>query len=379
VRIRKITVFVGDGKIANIEVTGRGQTYGDNSIGIRWIMRETYKWATLGLGTIITVAVSLACSYWFFYSLMGSTGYQAIGAGIAGCAIQLFGYGFAARFLPIKMPVRVFLCFVPLALSMLSSYSALYGYLSKEKITESLAAQEQQLIVNILEQSARDKEIASSAAQQGVADAYRTQAKGFLQLNDVSRDKDERLLGKLEQHKEENKTASPLDGLVKVTGDSELTTIIFCAWLAIMFDILPVIAISVFSRRKEEATRPALVIQQQKKQMVEREEHLIHEDSVSSNSEYQYEVPEQPTYPQKDSSESSDKNVVYEEVIVKMRKNDIKPNYKSVREYTGWTQWKAQEFFKYCQESGILEKQGRRFRVINNISTIENIRQLANA
>jgi len=355
-------------------------------------MRETYKWTTLGLATLITVAVSLACSYWFFYSLMGSEGYQAVGAGIAGCAIQLFGYGFAATFLPLKLPTRIFLCAVPLALSMLSSYSALYGYLSKEKATENLATIEQKLIVNILEQSAKDKVIASSAAQQGVTEAYRTQAKGFLQFNDVSRDKDEQLLSKLNQHKAENANASPLDGLVKVTGDSEITIIIFCAWLAIMFDILPVIAISVISHRREDSfTQKTLAVNYQEEilQVPAAEANTNHKSGISAEPGAEDELEEiQETIQQNNTdmveastnnTEKPNKEVTFSDVIAELIKGELEPKYKAIREYTGWKQWRAQEFFKHCQENNILEKDGRTFKIITNVMAIESVRKVANA
>ncbi|MFC1353961.1 MAG: hypothetical protein G8D89_16410 [gamma proteobacterium symbiont of Clathrolucina costata] len=347
-------------------------------------MRETYKWATLGLGTLITVAVSLACSYWFFYSLMGSTGYQAVGAGIAGCAIQLFGYGFAAKFLPLKTSARVILCSVPLALSMFSTYSALYGYLSKEKEVEHLATKEQQLIVNILEQSAQDKQIAASAAQQGVSEAYRTQAKGFLQFNDESRDKDERLLDRLSEHKEETAQASPLDGLVRVTGDSELTTIIFCAWLAIMFDILPVIAISVMSHRREgqivvevpHAEKPATVATKVKATVssaVVQNENSI-EETILEKADTSNKIN------RSDDTVSAElPEMTYDQVISSLKTEAVEPNYKAVRELTGWSQWKAQEFFKHCQEQNILEKEGRTFKLITNVMPIGGVKKAAYA
>lgn len=366
------------------------------------MIKYLYTFITLGIGTVITVLVSLACSYWFFYSLMGSGGYQSIGAGIAGCAIQLFGYGFAASFLKINKIVRVVLCSVPLALSMLSSYSALYGYLSKEKVDGLVASKKESVIFDILEQSAKDKEIAASAAKQGVGDSYRTQAKSFLEMNSETREKDEHLLIKLDEQQEQKRDASPLDGLVYVTGSSELAMILFCAWLAIMFDMLPVIAIGVISR-KEEGDKSNDDVQEQGQ---DHDEDIDHEAQAIDDHAY---APGQETSGSEvvtdsimvkgnvgidDDINSSHENpsaclteceesnddllLSQDEVVTEIRHGRVKPNYKHVQQITGWSQWKAQEFFKHCQEIGVLEKHGRSFKVVNNLTVIGQSKKAVN-
>lgn len=371
-------------------------------------MKATYIFFTLGMGTIITVLVSLACSYWFFFSLMGGEGYQAIGAGIAGCAIQLFGYGFAGSFLPINRFTRYFLCTIPLALSMICSYSALYGYLSKEQESQTLTSTKQALIVDLLEQSLKDKEIASSAAKQGVSEAFRSQAKSFLQFNDASREKDVELLEKLEQSETQTRKANPLDGLVKVTGDNHLTTVAFCGWLAVMFDILPVIAIGVISRRKE-SEKPADVVveditvivanqaQSEPNSVIEKESTLQTKtvEQTHHTAASQYSVPpaqiettegqvEDETLGDAALNEtpegSEDLNeVLGEEIAQRIKQGTLEPNYKAVQAETGWSQWKAQEFFKHCQEIGLLEKEGRTFKVVNRLAVVSDIKKVANA
>ena len=380
-------------------------------------MKKTYTLATLGLGTFITVLVSLACSYWFFYSLMGSTGYQAIGAGIAGCAIQLFGYGFAASFLPLKKYIRFILCIVPLALSMLSTYSALYGYLTKERVNGEITAKKQQMMFEILEQSAKDKKIAASAAEQGVGEAYRTQAKGFLQMNDSSRDKDERLLKRLEEHHSNNLEASPLDGLVRVTGDNELTTVIFCVWLAIMFDMLPVIAIGVISQRrtvassvekdKADTTAHHEIVEvsqdrgdvdmatgsflKEQSEYLEQVENTVAEGKPDEKPKVTVEPENTETEKQVEpvttnhsettatTEAAEEREVSYDDVVSELKHGRLKPNYKAVQQYTGWSQWKAQEFFKHCQDIGVLEKEGRTFKVVNNLAVISQVKKAVNS
>lgn len=366
------------------------------------MIKYLYTFITLGIGTLTTVLVSLACSYWFFYSLMGSGGYQAIGAGIAGCAIQLFGYGFAASFLKINKPVRVVLCSVPLALSMLSSYSALYGYLSKEKVDGIVDSKKESVIFDILEQSAKDKEIAASAAKQGVGDSYRTQAKSFLEMNSEIREKDEDLLIRLDEQQKQKRDASPLDGLVYVTGSSELAMIIFCAWLAIMFDMLPVIAIGVISRR-EEADKSNDDEQNQDNgndddihyapQGIDDHTYAMdHENTVDEIATESVLVDDNSVID--NDLNNSDKNaseclidcednnndllLSQDEVVTEIRHGRVKPNYKHVQKITGWSQWKAQEFFKHCQEIGILEKHGRSFKVVNNLTVIGHSKKAVN-
>ncbi|MBT3205228.1 MAG: hypothetical protein HOM14_03800 [Gammaproteobacteria bacterium] len=355
-------------------------------------MKEIYKLSTLGLGTLITIAVSLACSYWFFHSLMGGDGYQAIGAGIAGCAIQLFGYGFAVTYLPINNALRVGLCIVPLGLSMLSTYSALYGYLSHEKDTGVINTRKQELIFNILEQSAEDKKIASAAADQGVGQSYRSQAKKFLELNNKSRDKDEQLLSKLDKEQENKRAASPLDGLVKVTGDSELTTIIFCVWLAIMFDMLPVVSIGVFSRKKEEDRyviahhgetladmeavehKPVIKQRKEKPEWTPREQPvknpLPEKKKVSSNKDNHAPATARSTSAPKGYVKKHN-NLDDSLIINEIMNGNIRPTYKDIMEFTGWTKHKTAPFINRCLDQGVLQKKGNKFILVENVTYLQ--------
>ncbi len=95
-------------------------------------MNKIFLSATLGFATLIAVSVSLACSYWFFYSLFDGHGYEAIAAGLAGCAIQIFSYGFSQYLTRAKwytLPLWAMLCIMPLLLSIFSTYTTIYSYL----------------------------------------------------------------------------------------------------------------------------------------------------------------------------------------------------------------------------------------------------------
>lgn len=406
------------------------------------MIKGLYIFLTLGIGTAITVVVSLACSYWFFSSLMGSTGYQAIGAGIAGCAIQLFGYGFSASFLRVHTIFRWMLCFIPLALSMLCTYSALYGYLAIEKQQQALVGKKQEIILSMLEQSAKDREVNTAAAKQSLSQRYRSQAKAYLQSNEQARANDEKLIEKLDSHGLTSNRVTPLDGLVRITGDSELTTVAFCAWLAVLFDILPVIAIAIITRRgalkrQSEDVRalgptesvdpinnlygpvviveavenvvnaaPAAPTELSERDIVsyagdegiglELESDLERESNECSqgahlNEASHYLCPSKRPFVEAQNiyfnavsqstapEEGSGASIAHEEVIVLLRNGTLKPNYKSVQEYTGWSQWKSQEFFKDCQEKGILQKEGRSFRILTNVTLLEPGKNVVNA
>jgi hypothetical protein len=375
-------------------------------------MKYIYVYITLGLGTVITVSISLACSYWFFYSLLGSQGLQSVAAGIAGCAIQLFGYGFAASFLPMNKLFRFGLCIVPLALSMLSTYSALYGYLLKEKMSQELSQKKDALVLGLLEQSSRDKQLAAAAAEQGLGESYRTQAKSFLEFNQASREKDLQLLMEMEEKQQQHLTsATPLDGLVEVTGSSVVATTIFCVWLAIMFDMLPLVAIATLSKREQhiknkdadnsaplplvtsppidrdevEATSP--MEQTPPQHLPSFEAAITPQPTISSppaiNSQPtitpQPTEAEHPVAPEQNEYEQTAAIPAfsYEQVATELRLGNLQPNYKAVTDYAGWSKWKTQEFFKYCRLHGIVEKRGRGFKLTNKLAVVPSVRQSA--
>ena len=345
------------------------------------MMREIYKWGTLGLATMIGITVSLACSYWFFYSLMGGSGPEAIAAGIAGCALQLFGYGFAASFLRLHGVARLLLCAMPLALSMFSSYSAMYGYLSHEQATSVNDGRKTDLVYGILEQSSEDKSIAAAAASQGVADKYRTQARGFLEANERARAQDVDLLDRLDEQTVQDK-ASPLDGLVKVTGDQALTTVLFCAWLAVLFDLLPVIAIAVISANHPVRARPTPAPVQS--MPIELDAAASQQDPLEAIAA----TPQTPAFIEEPLPEAALHSPIIEDApvtaapkkasssrtvagegdffswVTQLQGGSFEPTYGAFQQHTGLSKWQAQNFFKQCLAQGIVAKEGRRIKVL---------------
>ncbi len=369
---------------------------------VRW-GQEIYKWGTLGVATMVAIAVSLACSFWFFFSLMGSDGPQAIGAGIAGCTLQIFGYGFAASFLKLNPLARFLLCAMPLALSMFSSCSAIYGFLSHEQEVKSGQNKKTEMVYQILEQSAADKKTASEAASNGIKGKYKSMGKDLLASNERAMERDMQLLDKIDDPDSLSK-ASPLDGLVKVTGGASMTTILFCAWLAVLFDLLPVVAISILSNStkrkliddsmdldvevtevlhtdlKNNTVDTEIAVHAQPH--IENEQKLQELDQVQTQQvEPRKTAEKRPSINlQNKASKQSDRD--YGETILKLRQGLFEATYIGYSEVTGRSKWQAQNFFKRAQEDGYVKKSGRAFEVVDpltNVSMLPNAAQAVTA
>lgn len=359
--------------------------------------QNLYKWGTLGVATTVAIAVSLACSYWFFYSLMGSNGPQAIGAGIAGCTLQIFGYGFAASFLKVNPIVRFLLCAMPLALSMFSSYSAIYGFLSHEQETKHSQSMKTEIVYDLLEQSATDKRTASEAASNGINGKYKSMGKDLLDSNERAMQRDIALLDKIGEPLV-GAEASPLDGLVKVTGDAAQTTILFCAWLAILFDLLPVVAISVLSKTfKSSKSIKSLDVDIEITETVhlKTQENKVEQTVVTDAEEKSAVQSVGSTILEKTDNEplphemkmiSKEKKTTvrdgddsYNDVVLKLRKGAFEPNYTAYQEYTGRSKWQAQSFFKQAQENGHIRKSGRAFEVVSPLTNVAKLPSSAQA
>jgi hypothetical protein len=426
----------------------------------------------MGLGSIIAVTASLACSWWFFYSIQGEGGATAVIWGFAGSSIQLFGYGFAAKYVKAHWVEKVALCVAPLALSMFTTYSTIYGFLASKAQEEELTDRKNQLVFEMLEQSKKDKQLISSAvsqaiemetmksialkdmlkqsqedralanqaASQAINNTYRDQSKEFFklnrdslrqdqeliqsakveagkelfELNQKAREKDEILLSRIDSEINGKTQVTPLNGLVQVVGSSELAITIFCAWLALLFDLLPVRAIAALTRghnetraelpREIESHREQVSVPMEtpfapevvKKNAFETlnvevptnepqtiqasvdddEQHTARHTTGTcavrpSNPRAKYENADRGTCSTGSDVENKVVEVCEEEILSEMRHGKLDPSYKEVRERTGWKQWKTQMFFQKCQEDGFIEKQGRGFVLVNNVEPLK--------
>ena len=195
-----------------------------------------------------------------------------VGAAV-GCAVQIMAYGFSGVVVHSKNAllkiVLISLMASALSLSVLSSYATLTGYfaaLEGEKLAQQNSAQQKERAVQaalaqrleLVESMSRDVALGSEAADQGLADKYRTQAKQFLQNNQQMRSDLEQQIEKLEALAQsdllEGKSpakGSPIDGLASVLGGQNTAIAILCAWLAVMFDALPIAGITLLESRKK--------------------------------------------------------------------------------------------------------------------------------
>jgi len=361
-------------------------------------MRNLFLSATLVLATLIAVSVSLSCSFWFFYTLIGDGGYPSIFAGLAGCTFQLFAYGFSSYILNIKrfyfIPIWFIFCLMPLLLPIFTTYTTLYGYINagQQKIEKSEVRS--QIILDMIEQNKAEASIIVEAAKQSVNERYRTQAERLLTNNKTKNSDNLALLDKLEETQSSVKT-SPLDGLISVTGNSDLTKIVFCAWLSILFDILPVFAIATLSRKKDKASASNKIEDATHKEIqstvhltstrsplttrdVPREESqrlLLDEQPTKvkkvmphSSTELKEPVEAEPRLEPQDPTHTEADSDLYEELFSKIRSGIIVPEYSAIMDATGWTRWQTQVFFNEAKKRDIVEKKGK-FLVVKEMGS----------
>lgn len=236
--------------------------------------------SSVGLGCLILMLASIACTGWFFYSWLG--GIPGLVGASVGCAVQIMAYGFSGVIVHqanglLKL-ILLSLIASALALSILSSYATLNGYFSalqeQSNAKTALAAQKEQAVqaaldqrMQLMQSMSRDVELGSQAANQGLNDKYRTQANQFLKNNEATRSALVEQIEKVEALAQselltetEEKTASPIDGLSGVLGGQNSAIMVLCIWLALMFDALPIVGIALFearSKRIKEAKKAA--------------------------------------------------------------------------------------------------------------------------
>lgn len=171
-------------------------------------------------------------------------------AGCVGCGAQLFVYSFAANLSYIKdiffKCLLIVISTMTIGLSMFIAYSTLISFLetkSKTMAHSEFASTQKQ---KIIESRSSDMNINSLSAEQAISDKYRTQSKELTESNEALRAQQLEELSKLTT--ETRHAASPLDGLVRVVGYDGFVSALFCAWLAITFDLLPILGMSLLGR-----------------------------------------------------------------------------------------------------------------------------------
>lgn len=227
------------------------------------------RFVPLLFGIALLISASLGCSFWFYYSFFetepGSQGsFNAFGysfptlpfvAGCIGCAAQLFVYSFTANLVYVKEPlfkgVLILISTLTLALTALCAYSTLIAYFESKSAHLTSADLIAQQKMKVLESRSADIATISRAADQAATDRYRTQSKTFASDNERLRLQQLADIETIAHQKE--KPASPLDGLIRIVGHQSLVPKIYCAWLAITFDLLPILGISLLSRLRKQS------------------------------------------------------------------------------------------------------------------------------
>ncbi len=384
-------------------------------------MRAVYLFFTLGLGIIITVAVSLSCSYWFFHSLAGGEGRGAVLTGVAGCAIQLFGYGFAANYLDVSKWQRIVAVTAPLVLSMFTTYSSLVGYIESQiatrerqervdqEIEQRKAAQSevvgsyQDAVLTLIRQSTENQKAVTRQAE-AAPEGFHSHKKSMLESNQAARGADLQLLTKIESSLSigENDQVSldgsevqpsSVEGLVDLARYSTLAMILICAWLAILFDALPVVGISKLthqfagSEANADTQEPQSELPQtQQEQPVAKAQCTSPETSaLEPKAEVAKELaPAKIAAPHLVKSLPPKPNVVddrsestvvptlpslnFGDVSKQIASKELKPTKKSVGEFTGWDRQKIGDYFAFAIASGIVQSSGNSYRLVNNTS-----------
>lgn len=257
--------------------------------------------SSIVLACLVLMLASIACTGWFFYSWLG--GMPGIVGACVGCAIQLMAYGFSGVMVHHKggilKTILAALIFSALSLSALSSYATLTGYFSalqNDKQAQLLSAQQKERAVQaaldqrmkLLDAMSRDIEIASNAADQGLADKYRTQASQFLDNNASTRSELAAQIAEIEKLAQSDllqaapeSEASPVDGLASVLGGQSMAIIILCAWLAVMFDALPIVGITLLESKAAQRKLAKLLEKEKAKEEKPAFEEVQSETSIA--------------------------------------------------------------------------------------------------
>lgn len=219
-------------------------------------------------GIALLMGASLACNFWFFYSFLDSgvttqDGFKLWGiqlytlpfiAGLVGCGAQLFVYAFVGNLSRIKGFVfKLFLCVVSsltMGLTVMSTYSTLDSFLIAKTVENEKSGFIEDQKRALLESRSKDMATLSAAANQAVNDKYRSQGKLTADANEQLRKQQQELIESMDV--KEVKAPSPLDSLIRIFGTNQDLKPYFCAWLALMFDLLPILGIAMLGKLEKQ-------------------------------------------------------------------------------------------------------------------------------
>ncbi|RYY74424.1 MAG: hypothetical protein EOO52_12735 [Gammaproteobacteria bacterium] len=352
-------------------------------------MKKILNTGVFALAISITTLVSLGCNFWFFYLLFGGHGNEAIAAGLSGCAIQLFGYGFSmymGRAKWLLKPLIAIVAIMPLMLSTFTTFTTLYGYIAGETLKQASNDRRENYIYSALEQSKNSQQLLQETAEQGLTVRARSQVERLMKSSNEAKALDAELLKQLAPVNEKENRSSPLDGLILLIGDKDTTIKMFCIWLAVLFDFLPVVALMMLGNEKRLQASVVVPTAHEFDGLLERDpanhcnadvapdnaDHPLIEEINTENvyAENVYPFFQKPPLetcqePQVESPALSTVKIDYNTIILAIVDKQIAPSYKEVQSFANFTQWEAQKFFKWAVTEGkITRMKANKFQVV---------------
>jgi len=292
----------------------------------------------------------------FFFSLSGSSGYASLVAGLAGCSLQLFGYGFASARVKLSTIARCILCGAPVALSILTTYATLSGYvLDRSSELDSLVkAQERQ--ERFLDSVEEDVRFASDAAKDAMETNYKKYAVQFLETNADIREKGIDII----QSQVETATAGRVDAQFTISGFLDLVArdetflVLFSLWCALMFDLLPMFGVYRLSSFRRQISEEKDV-----GEVREAETNSIVATATIPENTPLFENKSKPISSHEDIFIEGDENVIIERV----RAGDVKPKKKELCNEYGIGEEQAESILFKCLDMGVISRSGRGFQL----------------
>lgn len=357
------------------------------------------------------IGASLGCSFWFYYSFFdGATStphtfvlYNVslhtlpVIAGLVGCGAQLFVYAFIGNVSRVNGAIfkltLTMVSILTMALTIVSTYSTLTSMLLQKETAAANNAYFEEQKRQIIDSRSRDIDTLSTAANQAVQDKYRSQGKQNTESNEQLRREQLLLLDQLSSDTKTSTKATPIDSLVKIFGDNEKAKNYFCLWIAVMFELLPILGIAMqgklekvktvntrkyesikietekTSKKSQPFPQPASVKNEADKtikksplvQLNDEQPLPARPPAESDNFDASKFLTDKPLVYQKlkpeyqnQSVEEIDDDVLYPVLIKSLYEKEIPLSYAGVQEFTGLSKWKVQRFFHKVTDERII-------------------------
>lgn len=374
-------------------------------------MFTIFRRLSLVSGIVLLIGASLGCSFWFYYSFFdGATASPhsftiygislhtlPVVAGLVGCGAQLFVYAFIGNVTRVDgvgfKLVLITVSILTMALTIVSTYSTLTSMLLQKETAATRNGYFEEQKRQIIESRSRDMDTLSTAANQAVRDRYRSQGKQNAESNEQLRREQLLLLEQLSSDSKSSTKATPIDSLVKLFGDNERAKNYFCIWIAVMFELLPILGIAMQGKLEKVATLntrrfESIAMERNKASKkpppppqpasTKNETYQPIKNSPIVPLQHNQNTPDRPPVisesfdasrfltdkplvyrklkpeHQNQSVDEIDDDVLYPVIIQSLYEKDIPLSYAGVREFTGLSKWKVQRFFHKVTEDRII-------------------------